>query len=79
MTRMDLLRKTLYGGYRSTDTVGDNYETVLERHFLPVDVHAFVKVYSPYRRHADHRQAHRCDRGDLDLLVQRQRHHQAPP
>ena len=47
MTRMDLLRKTLYGGYRSTDTVGTGYETVLERHFLPVDVHAFVKVYAP--------------------------------
>ncbi|WP_295393072.1 PilC/PilY family type IV pilus protein [uncultured Thiodictyon sp.] len=47
MTRMDLLRKTLYGGYRSTDTVGTGYETVLERQFLPVDVHAFVKVYTP--------------------------------
>ena len=44
MTRMDILRKTLYGGYRSTD---DITETVLERHFLPVDVHAFVKVFSP--------------------------------
>ncbi|AGA91845.1 Tfp pilus assembly protein, tip-associated adhesin PilY1 [Thioflavicoccus mobilis 8321] len=47
MTRMDVLRKTLYGGYRSTDTVGSGYETVLERHFLPDDVHAFVKVYTP--------------------------------
>jgi type IV pilus assembly protein PilY1 len=44
MTRMDILRKTLYGGYRSTDSTT---ETVLERHFLPVDVHAFVKVYNP--------------------------------
>ncbi len=44
MTRMDILRKTLYGGYRSTD---DITETVLERHFLPVDVHAFVKVFNP--------------------------------
>lgn len=44
MTRMDVLRKTLYGGYRSTDSLTD---TVLERHFLPNDAHAFVKVYNP--------------------------------
>jgi type IV pilus assembly protein PilY1 len=44
MTRMDILRKTFFGGYRSTDTTTD---TVLERHFLPYDVHAFVKVYTP--------------------------------
>lgn len=44
MTRMDILRKTFYGGYRSTDT---KTTTVLERHFLPDDVHAFVKVYTP--------------------------------
>jgi type IV pilus assembly protein PilY1 len=44
MTRMDILRKTFYGGYRSTDSTT---ETVLERHFLPVDVHAFVKLYTP--------------------------------
>lgn len=48
MTRMDVLRKVLYGGYRSTDNstttqVGD---TVLERAMLPNDVHAFAKVYS---------------------------------
>lgn len=47
MTRMDVLRKTFYGGKRSTDTVGTGYMTVLERQFLPVDVHAFVKVYNP--------------------------------
>lgn len=47
MTRMDILRKVFYGGYRSTDTAGASGETVLERHFLPVDVHAFVKVYTP--------------------------------
>lgn len=47
MTRMDVLRKTFYGGYRSTDTAGTGHETVLERHFLPNDVHAFVKVYNP--------------------------------
>ncbi len=44
MTRMDILRKTFYGGYRSTDSTS---ATVLERHFLPNDVHAFVKVYKP--------------------------------
>jgi type IV pilus assembly protein PilY1 len=43
MTRMDVVRKTLYGGHRSTDTA----DTVLERQFLPVDVHAFAKIYNP--------------------------------
>ncbi|OAI03997.1 hypothetical protein A1342_05545 [Methylomonas methanica] len=47
MTRMDVLRKTFYGGYRSTDDSGANAVTVLERHFLPVDVHAFGKVFNP--------------------------------
>lgn len=55
MTRMDVLRKTLYGGYRSTDNattaaVGD---TVLERAMLPNDVHAFVKVFAPAGGAAD--------------------------
>jgi len=44
MTRMDVLRKTFYGGYRSTDSLT---ETVLERHFLTIDIHAFVKVFNP--------------------------------
>jgi type IV pilus assembly protein PilY1 len=43
MTRMDIVRKVLYGGYRSTDTTTD---TVLERVMLPFDAHAFVKVYA---------------------------------
>jgi type IV pilus assembly protein PilY1 len=43
MTRMDVVRKVFYGGYRSTDTES---ETVLERAYLPVDVHAFAKVFS---------------------------------
>lgn len=47
MTRMDILRKTFYGGYRSTDDAGAGAVTVLERHFLPDDVHAFVKVFNP--------------------------------
>lgn len=49
MTRLDVLRKTLYGGLRSTDKntttlLGD---TVLERAMLPNDVHAFSKVFAP--------------------------------
>lgn len=44
MTRIDVLRKVLYGGYRSTDISG---ETVLERTLLPKDIHAFAKVYAP--------------------------------
>ena len=42
MSRMDILRKVLYGGKRSTDT---SSQTILERAYLPRDVHAFVKVY----------------------------------
>ena len=47
MTRMDVLRKVLYGGLRYKDTTGASGETILERHFLPRDVHAFVKTYNP--------------------------------
>ena len=42
MTRMDILRKVIYGGKRSVDTTSD---TELERALLPDDVHAFAKVY----------------------------------
>jgi len=42
MTRMDCLRKVLYGGYRSTDT---STETVLERAYIPQDAHSFGKEY----------------------------------
>lgn len=42
MTRVDILRKVFYGGYRSTDTEA---LTVLERAHLPRDVHAFAKVF----------------------------------
>lgn len=46
MTRMDVVRKVLYGGYRSTDSTGTTLgSTVLERHMLPNDVHAFAKVF----------------------------------
>ncbi len=48
MTRMDAIRKILYGGYRSTDNVaGANTHsvTVLERALLPNDIHSFAKFY----------------------------------
>ncbi|MCL2791200.1 MAG: PilC/PilY family type IV pilus protein [Desulfobulbus sp.] len=43
MTRMDVVRKLLYGGKRSTDT---STLTVLERQYLPTDAHAFAKYYN---------------------------------
>lgn len=43
MTRVDVLRKVLYGGRRATD---DSDNTILERTYIPSDVHAFAKVYS---------------------------------
>lgn len=43
MTRLDVLRKTLYGGYRSIDTATT---TVLERAHLPGDTHSFAKYYT---------------------------------
>ncbi len=42
MSRMDCLRKVLYGGYRSTDTVT---ETVLQRVYIPQDAHSWGKEY----------------------------------
>ncbi len=42
MTRMDIIRQVLYGGYRSTDTAT---ETVLERVIVPFDAHAFTKIF----------------------------------
>lgn len=50
MTRMDIVRSVLYGGYRSTDTATTDAnspgQTVLERVYVPEDAHAFVKVFS---------------------------------
>ena len=43
MSRMDCLRKVLYGGYRSTDTAS---ETVLERAYIPQDGHSWGKEYA---------------------------------
>lgn len=52
MTPMDIIRKTLFGGFRSTDTKSTSNSTnslgvtVLERVLIPFDAHAFAKVYS---------------------------------
>ena len=43
MSRIDEVRKILYGGTRSTDTATT---TVLERAFLPTDAHAWAKFYN---------------------------------
>lgn len=43
MSRIDEVRKILYGGTRSTDTAT---QTILERAFLPMDAHAWAKYYS---------------------------------
>lgn len=42
MTRIDTIRKILFGGHRRVDKSSD---TVLERAFLPTDIHAFAKHY----------------------------------
>lgn len=42
MTRIDAIRKILFGGHRRVDTSTD---TVLERAYLPPDIHAFAKYY----------------------------------
>jgi type IV pilus assembly protein PilY1 len=41
-SRMDSVRKILYGGLRSTDTATN---TILERNFLPMDAHSWAKFY----------------------------------
>lgn len=45
MTRMDTMRKVLYGGYRSTDGNASG-ETILERVFVPQDGHSWGKEYT---------------------------------
>ena len=45
MTRMDTMRKVLYGGYRSTDEDASG-ETILERVFVPQDGHSWGKEYT---------------------------------
>jgi len=48
MSRMDALRKVLYGGYRSTDdaTTGAS-SVVLQRVYIPQDAHSWGKEYDP--------------------------------
>lgn len=46
-SRMDALRKVLFGGYRSTDTTS---QTVLERVFIPQDAHSWGKEYESVAR-----------------------------
>ncbi len=43
MTRIDLVRRALYGGRRVVDTTA---LTVLERAHLPTDAHSFAKTYN---------------------------------
>ena len=43
MTRIDAVRKILYGGYRDVDT---SSQTVLWRTMLPNDAHSFAKYYN---------------------------------
>ncbi|PWB60174.1 MAG: hypothetical protein C3F18_00070 [Nitrosomonadales bacterium] len=47
MSRMDAVRKLLYGGLRSTDGTGAAGITVLERAYLPTDAHSWAKYYNP--------------------------------
>ncbi len=42
MSRIDTIRKMLYGGLRSTDS---STATVLERAYIPTDAHSFAKFY----------------------------------
>ncbi|MFT5697822.1 MAG: Tfp pilus tip-associated adhesin PilY1 [Desulforhopalus sp.] len=43
MSRIDTIRKILFGGHRRTDT---ETSTILERSFLPHDAHSWAKYYS---------------------------------
>ncbi len=43
MTRMDIVRKLLYGGRRIEDK---ETHTILERTYLPTDAHSFAKYYN---------------------------------
>ena len=45
MSRMDAVRKLLYGGFRRVDGVV-GADTVLERSFIPTDAHSWAKYYS---------------------------------
>ena len=43
MTRIDVLRKVLYGGKRATE---NDTDTILERSHLPSDAHSFAKFFN---------------------------------
>lgn len=43
MSRIDVVRKVLYGGYRSTDSATS---TILERSYLPNDAHSWARYYN---------------------------------
>ncbi len=43
MSRIDAIRKVLFGGHRRVDT---STETVLERSYLPHDAHSWAKYYA---------------------------------
>lgn len=45
MARVDVLRKVLYGGKRSTDTAGSTGTTILERTYVPQDSTLWGKEY----------------------------------
>ncbi|PAT36884.1 pilus assembly protein [Vandammella animalimorsus] len=49
-SRMDAIRKVLYGGYRVIDTAD---RTVLQTAFIPQDAHSWGKEYSPERDNFD--------------------------
>lgn len=77
MTRIDVVRKTLYGGFRRVDTAED---TTLEMAQVSQDAHSFVKYYSgadvrdytPYDASADLGNAGLtiCNRGSKHVLDQ---------
>ncbi|MEN1959069.1 PilC/PilY family type IV pilus protein [Luteimonas sp. MJ246] len=51
MSRMDALRRVLYGGFRAVDTAG---RTVLQGAFFPQDAHSWGKEYASVARDGYH-------------------------
>ena len=46
MARIDVIRKTLYGGHRILDESGSSTsKTVLRRTWIPQDAHSWAKAY----------------------------------